>query len=241
MLEIVDGTLFAGLIPNAMIGLSNQYPELKKFYRKKLNPKLANKFLKTKSCFFDALIKWILKRFFGGKKSFFPQGISILNEEPMNSILQQNNIVDQAKNYLPKIPIFIYHGSLDKVVPIKDSLKTFNIWCKMGLKSGEFMEDSTTGHSVLTLLGLAVARPWIVNRMNGEPPVEGCVHNKQLSTLTYPEAIPSFIKNSVDILLGMMKFKLGPMKRKKNDDYELNSFIQFMDSKSGSNSSSAIF
>ncbi|KAI5949407.1 hypothetical protein KGF54_005642 [Candida jiufengensis] len=230
MVEIVDGTLFAGLIPNVLIGLSNQYPKLKKFYWERLNPDLADKFFNKAQCFFDALIKWILTSFFKGKNTFFPGGISILREEPMRSILKSNNIVDQSKYLVPNIPIFIYHGSLDKVVPIKDSFKSFENWCSLGLKSGEFVEDKSSGHSVLSLIGIAIARPWIIQRMNGKPPVNGCVHNKQLTTFGYPKTIAAFYKNSIDMLKAMTGFKLGP-KYKSLENYdtsELSNLKQFL-------------
>ena len=50
------------------------------------------------------------------------------------------------QEYLPDIPIFVYHGSLDGIVPIPDVHGVYKNWCDWGIDSFEFAEDSLNGH-----------------------------------------------------------------------------------------------
>ncbi|KAI5949408.1 hypothetical protein KGF54_005643 [Candida jiufengensis] len=230
MIEVNDGTIFAGIIPNVLNGLAHQYTELQEFIRQKLNPKHADKFYNTSECLFDAIVKWMLTTFFSGHDPFFPDGISILNLEPLKTILNDNNIVDQSINFVPQIPIFIYHGSLDKICPVEDARTTFNNWCSLGLKSGEFSEDKTSGHFVQTVIGTSPAVTWIIGRMNGKPPVDGCTHKKRITSVAYPRAFKyslGFIKTIIKALVG---FRLGPKLKDdtvdKFDNTEIASFME---------------
>ena len=36
------------------------------------------------------------------------------------------------KDYLPDIPIFVYHGALDSIVPISNVHVTYKNWCDWG-------------------------------------------------------------------------------------------------------------
>ena len=76
-------------------------------------------------------------------------------------ILDKNNLI--SYNAIPKIPIFVYHGTKDGVVPISYAHKIFDKWCDEGIESFEFAESLTTGHILETFTGAAAAWTWLQN------------------------------------------------------------------------------
>lgn len=90
---------------------------------------------------------------------------------------------------MPDIPVFIYHGSIDEVVPIQNSNDIYKQWCQSNIKSLEFAEDLTNGHLMEGLIGTPAAITWITNRFKGLSPIKGCNHQKRLNNLFYPELI----------------------------------------------------
>ena len=135
---------------------------------------------------------------------------SFVSQEPIKTILEDNGLIYQSKNLTPQIPLFVYHGSLDGIVPIVNSKNTFHQWCDWGLKSGEFNEDSTNGHITETIVGAPAALTWIINRFNGQAPVNGCQHNVRVSNFEYPgtiESIKNYFEAALDSIFG---FDLGP-------------------------------
>ncbi|CAI5759725.1 unnamed protein product [Candida verbasci] len=207
--EICDGKFCAGIISNALGGLSNEYPAFKSFYDSQINPLLLfNWNLKDKHCLLDSLIYYFNQHFISGVFRYIRDSWATINQEPIKTILESNSLVYQ-KQLVPKVPIFIYHGTIDQVVPFVNSFKTFNQWCEAGVESAEFAEDLTNGHITETIVGAPAALTWIIDRFNGVPPVKGCQHTQRLNNFLYPNIAPSiltYFKSAFDAITGM---KLG--------------------------------
>ncbi|KAI5970166.1 hypothetical protein CANMA_000777 [Candida margitis] len=209
--EAVDSGPFAGIISNALAGIGNEYPDFKNYLLKKVSPLLSITYqLGNTHCLLDGVIAYFGKSFFSRAIRYFPDGWSLVNQEPIKTILEDNGLVYQSKDLTPQIPLFIYHGSLDGIVPIVNSRKTFQQWCDWGLKSGEYNEDSTNGHITESIVGAPAALTWIINRFNGQAPVDGCQHNVRTSNLEYPntpESIKTYFEAALHSIFG---FDLGP-------------------------------
>lgn len=215
--EAVDSGPFAGIISNALAGIGNEYPDFKNYLLKKVSPLLSITYrLGNTHCLLDGGIAYFGKSFFSRIIRYFPDGWDLVNQEPIKTILQDNGLVYQPKDLTPQIPLFIYHGTLDAIVPIVNSRKTFQQWCDWGIKSGEYNEDLTNGHITESIVGAPAALTWIINRFNGQPPVDGCQHNVRASNLEYP-GTPQSIKNYFEAALhAILGFDLGPdVKRDK--------------------------
>ncbi|KAG5419502.1 hypothetical protein I9W82_003269 [Candida metapsilosis] len=209
--EATDGTPFAGIISNALAGIGNEYPDFKNYLLKKVSPLLSITYqLGNTHCLLDGAIAYFGQSFFSNIIRYFPDGWGLVNQEPIKTILEDNGLIYQSKNLTPQIPLFVYHGSLDGIVPIVNSKNTFHQWCDWGLKSGEFNEDSTNGHITETIVGAPAALTWIINRFNGQAPVAGCQHNVRDSNFEYPgtiESIKNYFEAALDSIFG---FDLGP-------------------------------
>ncbi|KAI5965106.1 hypothetical protein KGF57_000899 [Candida theae] len=217
--EAVDSGPFAGIISNALAGIGNEYPSFKNFLLQKVSPLLSVTYqMGDTHCLLDGVIAYFGNSFFTNIIRYFPEGWSLVNQEPVKTILEDNGLIYQSKNSTPQIPLFIYHGSLDGIVPIVNSRKTFNQWCDWGLQSGEYAEDATNGHITESIVGAPAALTWIINRFNGQAPVSGCQHTVRKSNFEYPgtiESIRNYFQSALDAVFG---FDLGPDVRQDKVD-----------------------
>ncbi|KAI5965107.1 hypothetical protein KGF57_000900 [Candida theae] len=222
--EAVDGGIFAGLVSNALGGLGHEYPDLAEFMDKKVSPQQEPNLAKSDThCLIDSILDNLGTEYFTGESKWFPDGWKVFEMEPVDTIVKDNGLVYQPRNYTPQIPIFIYQGTQDNIVPIKSAKRTFQQWCEWGLESGEFAEDEATGHITEVFVGGPAALTWINNRFDGVPPVQGCNHTSRASNFDYPGLSQSYVDYftaALNIVLGM---ELGPLsKRDINTIQDLN-------------------
>ncbi|KAI5956882.1 hypothetical protein KGF54_000500 [Candida jiufengensis] len=186
--EATDGGIFAGLIPLALNGLCNEYSRFREIMYSKIE--LATKLLRFKEasskCFINGLMTYQNENFFNGENRTFEEGFDILQIPEVSEIIESNNLINLNKSYLPQVPIFVYHGTLDSVVPISGVYKIYKKWCSWGIKSLEISESLLNGHITEQILGAAAAITWIDRIFAGGEPIKGCSHTKRVNNLFYP-------------------------------------------------------
>ncbi|EMG49987.1 Lipase 1 [Candida maltosa Xu316] len=210
-IRVVDGELFSGFIPNIFNGYANEYPDFKETLYNEINANDTKSFsLGDELCMIPAILHFANTKFFTGDTPYFSKGFGFLDIPVIKDTLSENALINLDKDYMPQIPVFIYHGTLDAIVPIANVNKTYSNWCSWGIDSIEFAEDLTAGHLTETLVGAPAALTWLQARFNGEEPVKGCVHNKRLSNFFYPnisESTHSYFSGIYDAFEGL---NLGP-------------------------------
>ena len=206
--EATDGTVFAGIMANALGGVANEYPEFKQILQNDTDKQsVFDQF--DNHCLADGVINYIGKHFLSGTNKIFKSGWNILKNPTISKIVEDNGLVYQ-KQLVPKIPILIYHGAIDQIVPIVNVKKTYQNWCDAGIASLEFSEDATNGHITETIVGAPVALTWIINRFNGKQTVSGCQHVKRTSNFEYPNIPPSILNYFKAALNILIQKGLGP-------------------------------
>ncbi|EGW31184.1 secretory lipase 1 [Spathaspora passalidarum NRRL Y-27907] len=209
--EIVDGELFAGLIPVALTGISNEYPQAKVLVQENVAPQHLAKFNEAgNKCLIPSIFYFFFDHILTGTDPMIPAGFSLLANGQVKSIIESNSLVYLNSSYVPEIPIFVYHGTLDMVVPIKDVYVTYDNWCNWGIGSFEFAEDLLNGHLSEQLVGGPAAWTWLDRLLQGGKPINGCSHTSRVSNLLYPgisAATKDYFEGIKDSLLDM---QLGP-------------------------------
>lgn len=182
-----DTGMFAGLIPNGLFGLVNEYPHLEQFFRSQMNETQWSKLkLGSELCLIPSILNFAFENILHPNNGFFPDGFETLKYPDLAYVLDENTLALNQSSEFPTIPIFMYHGIWDQVVPYVNAEKTYDNWCAAGAKSIEYATDLTGGHISELLAGLPAAAIWIKNRFNGVDPVEGCVRSDYLSLLDFP-------------------------------------------------------
>lgn len=209
--EGVEGTIFAGLTISAITGLASEYPELKSLISEQLVPAKTLLYGKAdKLCLGPALFNYAFRRIFSGPFRYVKDGWEVLSLPVVKKVLNDNTLALGKGDPMPEIPIFVFHGAKDTIVPFKDAERVYDNWCEEGIKSFEFAVDESTGHITELLEGTPAAIAWITKRFNGETPVSGCNRTERKSNLEYPgsdRSIFEFLSAAATSILG---FEIGP-------------------------------
>ena len=166
--ESVDGTIFAGLITLALNGLANEYPDLKTAFYEELSDFAVPEFKAgAENCLAENIFHYHYINISLVQRAFEKVG-DCLKRDIFNKSIQDNLLIGLNKTYLPQVPVLIYHGTVDEIIPIKDPHAQYQLWCDWGIESLEFAEDLLTGHLAETFTGAPAALAWIDARFDGK-------------------------------------------------------------------------
>jgi len=165
----VDGTLFAGAYFGAVVGLSRAYPELD-----------VNKYASEAG---KAMIVDAGTRCLGGTASGNPELLTKYAYKKGTAYLQDPNFLDlpemQAVNAdntmggnIPKMPLYIWEGTADELMPIADADNLVATYCAGGAKV-QYTRLSGTGH-VLGAPKLSDGLAFLIDRFNGKAATSTC-------------------------------------------------------------------
>ncbi|EAZ62805.2 predicted protein [Scheffersomyces stipitis CBS 6054] len=183
----VDDNIFAGLIASAINGLMNEYPEFSELAKDMIRPERLENFLKADSyCMVPSLIHYAFDNFFVGNDSYFTQGLDVFKIPFVQDMINSNTLALKNNTEIPQIPLFIYHGELDEIVPFSGSQRAYTNWCEWGIESLEFSTAMLSGHITEFFMGAPAALTWVIERFEGKQPVKGCQKTQRLTNLDYP-------------------------------------------------------
>lgn len=210
-LDSLEGTIYAGLIPNIISGLSNVYPEVEDAVQKHLIKNKTEKFDASYDyCLLTSVIHNFYSHFFEGPNKVFDTGYDILTEPAVKDIFDENTIAFNNESTLPEIPVFVFHGTQDTIVPFSGSERVYENWCGRGIKSFEFAVDKTSGHLSEIVQGIPAGIAWLEKTFNGTKPYDGCSRTERQTNFEYPgtdRAIFDFLEAAAALFLG---FDIGP-------------------------------
>lgn len=187
--EACDGTIFAGLVPLAMHGLCNAYPELIPFVQEQLYDWGKAKYdTATDSCTLPTMINFLGNSFFSGPARYLKDGWDFIRSELVAPVIANNTLALTNDGNLPEIPFFVFQSRLDEVVPFSGVQRIVDNWCSWGIESLEFATDVLDGHVSEFVSGNPAALSWVKKLFNGGTTVQGCVTENRISNLAYPGA-----------------------------------------------------
>lgn len=183
----VNKSLFAGLIPLAINGLLQEYPELEYLKEEQLEPDKYALFEKTKDmCLLTSILRFAFVDFFTGKDQYVKSGWGFFDIPAVQEVVSNNTLALHEDQGYPEIPIFVFHGTEDEVVPFSGAQRVYEEWCAWGIDSFEFAVSNTTGHVLEVIEGSSAAITWLENRFAGKEPVKGCTRTVRETNLEYP-------------------------------------------------------
>lgn len=115
--KLLDGGLFAGLGFSAAFGLSHAYKAVDTEFDKVLTPLAKEgKAAAEQGCLVESFTRFI------GQKLLSTQyntvGDQLFDQKAIKPILDSLTL-GSNKNLLPKMPVFMFHGMVDQIIPIK--------------------------------------------------------------------------------------------------------------------------
>lgn len=165
----VDGTLFAGAYFGAVVGSSRAYPEI--------DPKQFATAAGLK------MITDVGNRCLGGTASGQPELLTPYAYKKSAQYLQDPNFLDlpqmqaigQANSmgqHIPKIPLYIWEGTSDELMPIADADNLVQTYCAGGA-TVQYARLTGTDH-ILGALKLGSGLSYLVDRFNGKAAPSTC-------------------------------------------------------------------
>lgn len=237
--EAIDGSVFVGLAPNAIAGLSNQYPQMKRFIADdQIRPGMMDKFQKAHNiCLLNSIIDYAFENIFDGDNSYAKNGWNLFTNPLVQGIINQSTLaIESTKEVMPEIPLFVYHGMRDEIVPFKETQRTYDAWCDQGIKSFEFAVSKSEGHILGLVEGSGAALRWLARLFDNEDIVEGCHRTVRESNLLYPHAFSGTSDILATAIRNVLGEKIGPIIEKRLEysdeymkgDYELESLMRLI-------------
>ena len=172
VLQTVNGTLEAGLVPPGVLGLATQYPALYEFLTQQLQTSgqyNITGFLAAKNMSLeDAIQNFANQDIF----AYFTNGSAILQAP----IVQQVVSADGLMGYhgVPQMPLFVYKAIADEVSPIRDTDALVDKYCTVGA-SILYQRNTVGGHEAESINGDAMAFEWLSSVLNGTLQQMGCL------------------------------------------------------------------
>lgn len=177
VLKTINGTVYAGLAPSGILGLSSQYPDLNDYVQGQLNPTgeyNATRFNAAKN---DSLIETISS--FAGQNLalYFKDGVAALESPIAQRVINSDGIM--GYHGVPQFPIFAYKAIGDDISVIGDTDELVNRYCAVGATI-KYDRNTVGSHLSEDVNGEARAVAFLTSVLGGTYNATGC----QISNVT---------------------------------------------------------
>ena len=152
ILETITGTIWAGLIPSSLLGLTSQYPEAYQFLLSKL--KTSGPYNKTAFLSAKDMSYVQAHAAFSGQNIFnyLEGGIETFKSPILQKIVNTNGMM--GYHGVPQMPPFLYKAIHDELAPIKDEDELVQRYCAVGAnllyqrnRIGGHLAEETNGYA----------------------------------------------------------------------------------------------
>ncbi len=155
------GLINSGLLLAQMIGLDNAYPELNlKSYIKPQGQKLFES--ARTQCIYQELLAY------PGLRTADVTQPDVMTVPAFRARLAEQ----QLGKTPPKVPMYVYHGQLDNIVPYEFGERLRDSWCAQGV-SVEY-RSGPYEHLAGIFLGAPGGVQFMADRFAGKPPISNC-------------------------------------------------------------------
>ncbi|CAH6722315.1 putative lipase 1 [[Candida] jaroonii] len=240
MFEIIEGSIFVGLTPNAIAGMTNQFPEFETYIQSQLTDDRKKSYEEVYGfCLSDSIVNYVFTDFFTGNRKYFRNGWKMFEDAAFKKFLDISILgTNETDHIKPDIPIFLFHGEKDEIVPYKDSQRVYDVWCneKDGMDSFEFASSTSSGHLLEVFEGSGAALEFIQRVFEGKELVKGCKKTSRTTNLFYPGAVTQYINIIKSLYKNIRNQPIGPKDKRSLfdsewvDNFEMRSLLGFLES-----------
>lgn len=189
VVELIDGSVWAGFLPDAIVGLSAPSA-----YGAIINPvldRVTTAFGKQSLAFAKANCAVADLGNFAFKKvqstEFQTLGDRFLYD-PTISALVNNQTMGVDPSLRPTAPILIYHSQNDEIIPFAPAEKLADTWCSQG-SAVQFINLANGGHVTGELAGVVLGVQFTNDAFAGRVSTKGCSKKSELTSILNPLAL----------------------------------------------------
>ncbi|KAM0304500.1 hypothetical protein ACHAPM_002598 [Fusarium culmorum] len=167
----VNGGPKSGLVVNILLGLTGQYPDVRKHLVSKLNDDGQY----NKAGFLAAegfTISEALSTFSGNINKYFQKGTDILSDPKITALINREGVL--GYHGTPRWPMFIYQAISDEVTPIAATDAVVERYCSVGADV-HFERNTLGSHDEEAGNSYDAAFQWLLDIFSGQRDTKGCV------------------------------------------------------------------
>jgi Secretory lipase len=162
----VNGGIDAGFVPAGIMGLASAYPEVGTLLNSYLTPLIGARIAEVEDqCLLADLLDFAYEDIF----IYWTIGEGILYLPLVQQVVAQNTLGETP----PTVPMYIYQGEEDEVVPYTIVDEVVSQYCAAGATI-EYWKDPVETHLGEASVGAPFAFSWLNARMSGTPAAMGC-------------------------------------------------------------------
>lgn len=206
----IDGTSFSGIAVAAMNGIIQEFSSLKSIFVNQINLDKLSLFYEAKTlCLKQLGGVYHYVELFTGANPWMYQGTRFFGIPQVAAVIMNTTLAVAQSDGVPEVPLFIFQGQQDEVVPLEQPQRAYDNWCSWGAPSIEFALSSSSGHVLEGATGFGAAFAWLEKIFDGHVPVEGCTRTIRKSNLLYPGADANYRQFLDTLVKGIFGAKIG--------------------------------
>ncbi|MCO5549599.1 hypothetical protein L7F22_003071 [Adiantum nelumboides] len=189
VVELIDGTFWAGFLPAAIAGLATPsaygqtaIPLINELATADGQAALA---FARKNCAVADLGNFAFQKVADTK--FQKEGDRFLYD-PRVSALVNNQTMGVNPSQRPTKPVLLYHSLNDEIIPFAPAEKLADSWCSQG-SSVQFVNLANGGHITGELAGVVLGNQFVNDAFAGKVPTTGCTKRSELTSILNPLAL----------------------------------------------------
>ena len=179
-LSAVTETKWASVIPEALIGMTSQYPEAREYLLSQLKPDGSGPFNKTTFLSVTELFAEQIFAAFANQNIYnhFKNGKSFFEAPVIQAMFTREGYM--GFHGVPTMPLFVYKAIEDELTPVKDTDDLAQRYCSLGVNI-LYERNTVGGHIAEEINGDTRAFQWLSKVLEGVYDHEGCT----VSNVTY--------------------------------------------------------
>ncbi|QEL63051.1 hypothetical protein CJJ09_005245 [Candidozyma auris] len=155
----IDGTSFSGIAVAAMNGIIQEFSSLKSIFVNQINSDKLSLFYEAKTlCLKQLGGVYHYVELFTGANPWMYQGTRFFGIPQVAAVIMNTTLAVARSNGVPEVPLFIFQGQQDEVVPLEQPQRAYDNWCSWGAPSIEFALSSSSGHVLEGATGFGAAK-----------------------------------------------------------------------------------
>ena len=163
-LQSINRTIWAGLTPAALLGLTSQYPAAYEFLVSKLKPSgpyNRTTFLSAKHMSYaEDFVTFANQNVF----DYFEGGIAVFESPIIQKIIQSNGFM--GYHGVPQMPLFVYKAIQDELTRVNDTDALVAKYCAVGANI-LYQRNTVGGHLAEYTNGVPRAFEWLSSVLDG--------------------------------------------------------------------------
>ncbi|PWN31729.1 LIP-domain-containing protein [Meira miltonrushii] len=204
VVELIDGTFFAGFLPAAIAGLAA--PSAYGATAIPLINELATPYGQAElqfvreNCAVADLGHFAFQSI--SSKKFQKLGDRFLYD-PQVSALVNNQTMGVNPAQRPTAPVLLYHSLNDEIIPYAPAVKLYESWCSQG-SAVQFVELANGGHITGEIAGVVLGNQFVNDAFAGKVATSGCSKKTELTSILNPLALGASLEPILFQLINLL-------------------------------------